>query len=94
MLEYQEGESLARRAIALDNSTSNGFFELAETSALCARDLGPQNSQVDLLLAKLHVTSEKHTWSASLFLGVMAAPFQGESPRMSCLTPQVDWSGC
>jgi Flp pilus assembly protein TadD len=70
--KYQEGESLARQAVALDNSAWNGFFELArslvglkraaeaETNALRARDLAPQNSQIYLLLANVHVLQQNY----------------------------------
>lgn len=70
--KYQEAEALARRAITLDNSAWNSFFELArslvglkrateaETSALQARDLAPQNPQVYLLLANVHVLQQNY----------------------------------
>jgi len=70
--KYQEAEPLARQAITLDNSAWNGFFELArslvglkrateaETSALRARDLAPQNTQVYLVLANVHVLEQNY----------------------------------
>ena len=70
--KYQEAEPLARQAIALDNSGWNSFFELArslvglkraseaETSALRARDLAPQNPQVYLVLANVHVLQQNY----------------------------------
>lgn len=69
---YQQAESLARQAIALDNSVWNGFFELAramvglkrapeaETSALRARDLTPNNPQVYVVLANVHVLQRNY----------------------------------
>jgi len=70
--KYREAEPFARQAIALDNSSWNGFFELArslvglkqaaeaETSALRASELAPQNSQVYLVLANVHVLEENY----------------------------------
>jgi Flp pilus assembly protein TadD len=70
--KYQDAEPLARQAIALDNSTWNSFFELAraqvglkqaydaEMNALRARDLAPQNPQVYLVLANVHVLQQKY----------------------------------
>lgn len=70
--KYQDAEPLARQTIALDNSDWNGFFELArslvglkqateaETSALRARDLAPQNSRVYLVLANVHVLQQNY----------------------------------
>jgi len=70
--KYQEAEPLARQAIALDDSAWNSFFALArslvglkraseaETSALRARDLAPQNPQVYLVLANVHVLEQNY----------------------------------
>jgi tetratricopeptide (TPR) repeat protein len=70
--KYQDAEPLARQATALDNSNWNSFFELArsqvglkqaseaETNALRARDLAPQNPQVYLVLANVHVLQQKY----------------------------------
>ena len=64
---YSEAEQLARQAVALDDSSWHGHFELAralvglnrgqeaETSASKSRDLKPDNSQVYLLLANAHM---------------------------------------
>jgi Flp pilus assembly protein TadD len=69
---YSEAETLARQAVALDNSSWNSYFELAralvglkrageaETNALRARDLAPQNSQVYLVLANVHVLEQNY----------------------------------
>lgn len=68
--KFQDAEPLARQASALDNSSWNSFFELAraqvglkqpgeaETNALHARDLAPQNPQVYLVLANVHVLQQ------------------------------------
>ncbi|MFZ1973777.1 MAG: carboxypeptidase regulatory-like domain-containing protein [Candidatus Acidiferrales bacterium] len=64
---YSEAEQLARQAVALEDSSWHGHFELAralvglnrgqeaETSASKSRDLKPDNSQVYLLLANAHM---------------------------------------
>jgi Flp pilus assembly protein TadD len=70
--KYQEAEPLARQAIALDNPTWNGFFELAraqlglkrateaEANAVRARELAPNNSQIYLVLANVHVMQQNY----------------------------------
>lgn len=70
--KYQQGEALARQGIALDSSAWNGYFELArsqvglkqateaEGNILRARDLAPQNTQVYLVLANVHVLEQKY----------------------------------
>jgi Flp pilus assembly protein TadD len=70
--KYREAEPLARQAIALDSATWNSFLELArsqvglkrateaETNVLRARDLAPQNSQVYLVLANVHVLQQNY----------------------------------
>lgn len=70
--KYQEAEPFARQAIALDNSTWNGFLELArsqlglrrladaEASALRARELAPQTPQVFLVLANVHALQQNY----------------------------------
>jgi Flp pilus assembly protein TadD len=70
--KYQEAEPLARQAIALDDSDWNGFYELAralvglkrvseaETVALRARDLAPQNPPVYLILANVHTLQQNY----------------------------------
>ncbi len=70
--KYQEAEPWARQAIALDNSSWNGFLELArsqlglkrtteaETSALHARELAPQTPQVYLVLANVHALQQNY----------------------------------
>ena len=69
---YQDAEPLARQATTLDNSNWNSFFELArsqvglkqaseaEINALRARDLAPQNPQVYLVLANVHVLQQNY----------------------------------
>lgn len=70
--KYQEAEPFARQAIAADNASWNGFFELArslvglkqaaeaETNALRANELAPQNSQIYLVLANVHVLEQNY----------------------------------
>ncbi len=70
--KYQAAEPLARQAIAFDNSSWNGFLELAraqlglkrigeaETSAQQARELAPQTPQVYLVLANVHAIQQKY----------------------------------
>ena len=70
--KYSQAEPLARQAVGLDSSSWNSFFELArsqvglkqateaETNALRARDLAPQNSQVYLVLANVHVLQQNY----------------------------------
>lgn len=69
--KFQEAETLARQAIALDDYTWNSHFELAralvglkkgtdaETSALRARTLAPGNAPVQLVLANAHLLEQK-----------------------------------
>ncbi|MGA8406046.1 MAG: carboxypeptidase regulatory-like domain-containing protein [Candidatus Acidiferrales bacterium] len=64
---YQEAEPLARQAVALDDSSWHGHFELAralvglnrgeeaEASAIKARALKPDNAPVYLVLANCHL---------------------------------------
>jgi len=89
--KYQEAEPLARQAIALDNSTWNSFFELArsqvglklateaETSALRARDLAPQNSQVYLVLANVHVLQQNYQAAVQDFDAYLKLDPNGQS---------------
>jgi len=70
---YAEAQTTAQQTIALDASSWQGHFELArsllalghpadaETSALRARELKPDNPKVYLLLAKIHYTQRNST---------------------------------
>lgn len=70
--KFQEAEILARQAIALDDYTWNSHFELAralvglkrgaeaETSALRARELAPDNAPVQLVLANSHLLEQNY----------------------------------
>jgi hypothetical protein len=89
--KYEEAEPLARQAIALDNSTWNSFFELArsqvglrraseaETSALRARDLAPQNAQVYLVLANVHVLQQNYQAAVQDFDAYLKLDPNGQS---------------
>lgn len=70
--KYQDAEPLARQAVALDESSWNGHFELAralvglkkgteaETSALRARELKPNSAPVHLVLANAHLLEQNY----------------------------------
>lgn len=89
--KYQEAEPLARQAITLDNSAWNSFFELArslvglkrateaETSALRARELGPQNPQVYLVLANVHVLQQNYQAAVQDFDAYLKLQPNGQS---------------
>jgi Flp pilus assembly protein TadD len=74
--KYQEAETLARQAIALDEASWNAHFELAralvgfqkgaeaETSALRAKELAPDQASVYLVLASAHQL--QHNLSAAV----------------------------
>jgi tetratricopeptide (TPR) repeat protein len=73
---YQEAETLARQAIALDEASWNAHFELAralvgfqkgveaETSALRAKELAPEQASIYLVLASAHQL--QHNLSATV----------------------------
>jgi len=89
--KFQEAEPLARQAIALDDSSWNSFFELArsllglkrvteaETSAKRARDLAPNNSQVYLVLANVHVLEQNYQAAVQDFDAYLKLEPNGQS---------------
>ena len=70
--KYTDAEALSRQAIALDQFSWNGHFELAralvglkrgpeaEASALRARELAPENAPVHLVLANAHLLQQNY----------------------------------
>ncbi len=70
--KYGDAADLGRQAVTADSTSWNGYFELAraqvglkqtsdaETNAVKARDLAPQNPQVYLLLANVHVQQQNY----------------------------------
>ena len=68
---FSEAEPLARQSLAAGDSSWHGHFELAralvglkrgpeaEASAIQARDLKPDNAQVYLVLANVHLQEQK-----------------------------------
>jgi tetratricopeptide (TPR) repeat protein len=89
--KYQEAEPLGRQATALDNATWNSYFELArslmglkrateaEASAERARELAPQNSQVYLVLANVHVLQQNYQAAVQDFDAYLKLEPNGQS---------------
>jgi Flp pilus assembly protein TadD len=89
--KYQEAEPLARQAIALDDSAWNSYFELAralvglqrateaESSAQRARELAPQNSQIYLVLANVHVLQQNYQAAVQDFDAYLKLEPNGQS---------------
>lgn len=69
---YTEGEELSRKGIALDASSWHGYYELAralaglkqpqeaEKNALQAQSLRPDNPQIFLVLANIHIQERNY----------------------------------
>jgi tetratricopeptide (TPR) repeat protein len=77
--KYADAESLARQAVALDESSWNGHFELAralvgmrkgdqaEASALRATQLKPDNAPAHLVLANAHMLGQHYSAAIAEF---------------------------